>query len=200
MNYFERVSQYDERFRTASEVRLDADRRENWDDSFWDGELILHDGEVDSALDQMVHDGLLIVNDAGDPGYRLSEQGIYEASIGGGNLVVQDQGASDTKPLQDKNVVDSSAWTGRKLVLTDEKIIRQLQKEAKVLRDRIYATRFESNSDSQDLKSLADALVAISDMAEPDLSIIDRILAHPKFRYSAALMAAVATIRGALGI
>lgn len=95
---------------------------------------------------------------------------------------------------------DSEKWTGGKLVLTDAKVIREVRSQAAILRDRIYETRFESNSDSHDLKSLADALVSISQMAEPDLMILDRILSHPKFQMTAMLIAAVATIRGAAGI
>lgn len=96
--------------------------------------------------------------------------------------------------------IDSTKWTGARYVLTDEKVLRDIRVQVSVLRDRVYAIRFESNTDSQDLKSLCDALVSVCEMAEPELGIIERILAHPKFRYSAALIAAVGTIRGALGI
>ncbi|GAA0481713.1 hypothetical protein GCM10009096_24900 [Parasphingorhabdus litoris] len=95
---------------------------------------------------------------------------------------------------------DSSMWTGRKIFLADAAVIREIKDGAKRLRELIYETRFESNSDSQDLKNLSDALVAVCEMTEPDVSIIDRILSHPKFNLTTALVAAVATIRGALGI
>tara|TARA_B100000378_G_scaffold37238_1_gene28032 strand:+ start:800 stop:1456 length:657 start_codon:yes stop_codon:yes gene_type:complete len=103
-------------------------------------------------------------------------------------------------PVDTPPKIDSEQWTGGKLVLTDARVIHEVRSQAVVLRDRIYETRFESNSDSHDLKSLADALVSISQMAEPDLKILDRILSHPKFKMTAMLVAAVATIRGAAGI
>jgi hypothetical protein len=96
--------------------------------------------------------------------------------------------------------VSTDAWTGGRLVLTDERVLREVRSQANALRERIYETHFQSNSDSHDLKSLADALVSICNMAEPDLTILDRILRHPKFQITAALIAAVATIRGAVGI
>ena len=96
--------------------------------------------------------------------------------------------------------IDSSFWTGPRMILTDQRVVREISALSKELRNRVYATRFESNVDSQDLKSLTDALVAICDMAEPELTVIARILSHPKFQLTASLVAAVATIRGALGI
>ena len=95
--------------------------------------------------------------------------------------------------------VDATAWTGKKLILTDERAIIEVRQLSSELRERIYQTRFESNSDSQDLKSLADALVSVCAMAEPDLSPMERILAHPKFKLYATLTAGIAAIRGAIG-
>lgn len=96
--------------------------------------------------------------------------------------------------------IDSTRWTGTKLVLTDENALRQIRRLSVDLRDKVHSMRIESNSDSQDLKGLTEALVSVCGMAVPELSIIERILAHPKFMTSAKLVAAVATIRGALGI
>ena len=107
---------------------------------------------------------------------------------------------NNVSPQPDAPRIDSDKWTGSKLVLTDAKVIREVRSQSRTLRDRIYETRFESNSDSHDLKSLADALVSICEMAEPDLMILDRILSHPKFQMTAMLIAAVATIRGAVGL
>lgn len=95
---------------------------------------------------------------------------------------------------------DSSNWTGKQFVLVDAKVIATVQKTARELHTTIYAMRFESNEESFNLKGLADALVAICEMAEPDVTIIDRILASPKFKAYASLLALVATIRGAIGI
>lgn len=102
--------------------------------------------------------------------------------------------------FDDPKSFDSAMWTGPRLTLTDEKVVQRIKVLSSELRDRIYSTRFENNADSQDLKGLADALVGVCSMAEPELSIIARILSHPKFQISAALVGAVATIRGALGI
>ncbi len=98
------------------------------------------------------------------------------------------------------SVEDSTNWTGRHLVLTDAKVIAQLKTSAVQLRDRIQKTNFESDADRQDLNQLAEALVSVVEMAEPDLSIIERILAHPKFKIYKGLTVFVATIRGAIGI
>ncbi|MCA1661306.1 MAG: hypothetical protein LC648_03745, partial [Novosphingobium sp.] len=110
------------------------------------------------------------------------------------------QTSSEPELNETRKGYDSSSWIGQRYVLTDASVIYELKARAHDLRDIVYATKFTSNSDSQDLKKLCDALVDICEMAEPELSIIDRILRHPKFCYSVALMGAVATIRGALGI
>jgi hypothetical protein len=95
---------------------------------------------------------------------------------------------------------DSTKWTGKQLKLVDTKVIADVRSAAEQVKVAFYAMRFESNSDSQNLKSLADALVAICSMAEPEVTIIDRILASPKFQAYAGLVTLVATIRGASGI
>ena len=175
--------------------------------------------ELEAILNKMVADDLL--NSAWgerdvEASYRLTDQGIYEASgfdvlatesgdplltengeyIEVENLPPQSTDVEGDEPIQKK----SEDWTGPKLVLTDAKVIRQIRIQASELRELVHSIRFESNSDSQDIKALADALVAVCSMAEPELSIIDRILSHPKFQLTAGLIAAVATIRSALGI
>jgi len=37
-------------------------------------------------------------------------------------------------------------------------------------------------------------------MAQPEVSLIERIISHPKFKIYAGFVAAIATIRGALGV
>lgn len=96
--------------------------------------------------------------------------------------------------------VDATSWTGKQLILTDEQVISDLRIKVSELRDKVHSMRIESNSDSQDLKGLVEALVSLSDMAAPDLGVIERILAHPKFKIYAALAGGIATIRGMLGI
>jgi hypothetical protein len=104
-------------------------------------------------------------------------------------------------PLESaEKAVDSTSWTGTRLVLTDEKKIIEINEMARELRDRVYSMHIPNNADSQDLKGLCDALVAVCEMAQPELSIIQQIVNHPKFQMSAALVAAIATLRGALGI
>jgi hypothetical protein len=149
------------------------------------------------TIEQMANDGLLDMRVEADGvlAYAASEHGIYEASIG--RVLVLDE-ASETAPSPAQ--VDSRKWTGGRLVLTDEIVIARVRDLAGQLRDKVHQTSFEKNSDSHDLKSLADALVSVVAMTEPELTIIERILNHPKFKLSATLIAAVATIRGALGI
>jgi archaellum biogenesis ATPase FlaH len=59
---------------------------------------------------------------------------------------------------------------------------------------------FQNKSDEEDVKGLCDALVGLCKMAQPEISIIDQITSHPKFKHYAALLAFLATIRGALGL
>ena len=165
------------------------------------------DYEIDvfrGVLSRMEMDGLLYEVDHKKSGlhYRLTEQAYDQLPAGEG--LRRELSANEVEPRSDGSVmplsVDARSWTGRRLVLTDEAIIRDIRTKAEALRAKVYATTFTSNSDSQDLKRLCDALVSVSEMAEPDMSIIDRILRHPKFRHYEALFVAVATIRGALGI
>jgi hypothetical protein len=95
---------------------------------------------------------------------------------------------------------DSSEWTGTQFVLVDAKVIAAVRDSASALRQAVYSLHLPSNSDTDDLQKLADALLKICEMTEPDVSIIDRITASPKFRAIASLMVLVATIRGAAGI
>ena len=166
--------------------------------------LSIFSGNIDDGsdfsevIDRSFSLGYMDARDKGSPlwnEYYVTRQG-YEF-LEGRASVPSNQVALATINQQ---TVDSADWTGARLVLTDVRVLEEVRSQACALRERIYETRFQSNSDSQDLKSLSDALVAICEMTEPDLSILDRILRHPKFKISATLIAAVAAIRGAIGI
>jgi hypothetical protein len=101
--------------------------------------------------------------------------------------------------LKQETLIDSKEWTGGQFVLIDPVVITQVKTRAVELREAVYAMRFESNSESQNLKGLVDALVAVCNMAEPEVTVIERILASPKFKTYAALFGIVAMIRGAIG-
>ncbi len=174
--------------------------------------------ELKDVLDQLVEEGLLgkRYGSSDSPMYFVTDQGVYEAAgfeviaaetgepilTENGEFIELESRVTPASRLasQKSSSVDTEDWTGPQFVLTDAKVIRQIRIQANELRTLVHSIHFESNSDSHDLKALADALVAVCSMAEPELSIIERILAHPKFKCTAALVAAVATIRGALGI
>jgi hypothetical protein len=96
--------------------------------------------------------------------------------------------------------IDSSSWTGTQFVLVDAYVIAKVLKSAQLLHDAVFALHLPSNSETEDLQKLADALIAVCSMTEPEVSIIDRILASPKFKTYVGLLAIIATIRGAMGI
>ena len=98
------------------------------------------------------------------------------------------------------SIRDSSLWTGTQWVLVDAKVIAKVKKSSALLRKTVYDLRIENNAEKANLVGLVDALVAICEMAEPEVSVIDRILASPKFKKYVALVAMIATIRGAIGI
>ena len=145
---------------------------------------------VPTLISKPAYDDLLVVEETSE----ARPPGISPSSA------VHAHTATEPTVTAHPATVDSRAWTGKRLVLTDEAVLRDLRAKAIELREKVHSIRFESNSDSNDVKGLCDALVAITEMAEPDLTIIERILMHPKFQASAVLMAAVATVRGALGI
>jgi hypothetical protein len=185
---------------------------------------------IRTALRQLVNDGLLESRqDERDYEalYRLTDDGVYAAAgfdpivteipanailtekgeplttEDGDFIVMESQAGLAGLPLEIPEVEklhDSTLWTGKQLVLVDVTIIAEVKAAALKLHSAVHSMRFESNSDSMDLKGLVDALIAICDMAEPEVTIIDRILSNPKFKTYAALLAFVATVRGAAGI
>lgn len=94
---------------------------------------------------------------------------------------------------------ESTAWTGKQFLLISSEVIDRIKLNAEVLRQQVYELHIPSNSESANIKALADALCAICSMAEPEISIIDHILASPKFKTYTSLAGVVATIRGAIG-
>lgn len=96
--------------------------------------------------------------------------------------------------------VDSSAWTGPPLVLMDAQKLREVRLLARSLQVRSREVNYISEADRLDIQNLADALVSVSGMIEPDLDLLHQIACHPKFKTYAAIAVCVATIRGALGI
>jgi hypothetical protein len=95
---------------------------------------------------------------------------------------------------------DSTTWTGKQFVLVDAAVIADIKIKADALHQAVYALHLASNSETEDLQKLADSLVLICSMTEPELSIIDQITSSPKFKAYAGLLVIIATLRGALGI
>jgi hypothetical protein len=104
--------------------------------------------------------------------------------------------SSSEPEIQFDPAVESVNWTGKRLILVDAQAIEDLRKMARELQSAVYALRMENNFESSNLKGLADALVCICDMAEPETTIIERILANPKFKAYAGILGIVSTIRG----
>ena len=155
--------------------------------------------ELQGVLSAMVEDGILESHWGErdyEASYRLTSEGIYQASGFDSHLVV---GGSDGVPHK-VPIRDSTNWTGPSHILVDSRVLQNARQTAQGLRELVYAYHTTDNALSSDLKTLVDALLQLLEMCEPELGPIERILASPKFRVSAALLAAVATVRGALGI
>lgn len=163
------------------------------------------DNEIDTKeefralLNSMVEDGL-VESRMGErdyeQSYKLTEEGHYEAS-GFDQLVLEEQNNTVSQPPLS---VDSEKWTGPRRIVIDQKIIAQAKHQAKQLRKIVYEFDAGDNATVNDLRALVDVLISVLEMCEPELSILDRILASPKFRLTASIFAAAATVRGALGI
>ncbi len=158
--------------------------------------------ENKSNLSQVLD--LLLYNKLMDAESKINHmfEGYYVTELGIDLLQRPENFSFDNNKLERKVDTTNKAtgWTGKKLILTDESIIVKIRQLATELHDRIENAHFYSNSDSKDLNSLADALVNVCAMAEPDISIIEKILAHPKFKTYSIFFGLIATIRGALGI
>ena len=177
-----------------------------------------HLDDIAKVLEQFVEEGLAEKAEAGMSVYetpiRLTDQGIYEKSFSSDDgdeppLVVSVpspddaiSGSTASEPTLTYHPppADSTRWTGSTLQYVDSSVLADIRRAAAEIRQLAYRINYQSDEDASDLRGLADALVALCDMAVPDVSVIARILAHPKFRTYTALFAAAATIRGALGI
>lgn len=126
--------------------------------------------------------------------YLTTEDGDYLTTENGEYLTVE------SEPPVSSPRVDPVAWTGTHLIYVDGGVLAQIRARSRELQALAHGVNYRSSEDQHDLQRLSDALVSLCDMAQPDVSIIVQILAHPKFKIYASLFAAAATIRGALGI
>ena len=184
-------------------------RPSGWRKSYFDRLTTpIEKGALSAILERMAKDGLLTA--------RKSEQDhqmYYEAAhdilnhprydyiyprVANQGLKVEVESVSNVN--QDNFTVQSTRWTGTQFVLVDGGVLEQVRCKAQELHQVIHAMHFPSNSESQDVKGLADALIAICSMAEPEVTLLDRLLASPKFKAYASLLGIVALIRGAIGI
>ena len=183
-----------ERFRRFSRIELLSLYNVNFEDSFEFSEI------VDLLFTYRCMDADIKSGGIFD-GYHITEEGInYLRNTELFYKIVID-GQRDESIIVDRPVVVSSTrWTGAQFVLVDRSILQNVRTIANDLHSVVHSMHFTSNSESQDLKALTDALLAICSMAEPEVTILDRILSSPKFKVYAKLFAMVAAIRGAIGI
>jgi hypothetical protein len=199
LEYFAQSESAARGYQSLTTVLELIDRPKEWQSSFFDRVQ----GRVDKRrlrviLDEMVEDGLLEVRASDsdfEPFYRATDQGIYEASYPMGNLVEEHDENEDGSVVR-----DSIDWTGSRLIHVDNEVLLKIKLTSKKLQAAAHRVNYKSEADRSDVTGLADALAALCEMAEPELTIIEAITAHPKFKMYAALMVFVATIRGALGI
>ena len=144
---------------------------------------------------------------------NVERQGIPSFGFGSGAFGAGTfAGPTNSPPLDMQNdgspipqlsglpAIDSKRWTGTQFVLIDGELLQNVRSQVKELHRIVHLIHIESNSESQNIKGLVDALLAVSTMAEPEITILDRILASPKFKDYAVLFTIVATLRGAIGI
>jgi predicted transcriptional regulator len=141
-------------------------------------------------LDQLILKGYVISPKRGvRDRYEITMEGIRYF----GNMMEESSSVEGGK-------VDSATWTGSvEYVQIEGRAWLNIKNAIFDLKARVEITNFRNEDDRRDIEGLANALVAISEMAEPDLTLIDRITSHPKFRIYGALFVFVETIRGALG-
>jgi hypothetical protein len=96
--------------------------------------------------------------------------------------------------------IDSAAWTGTQHVLIDQVVINKAKTHAQELKQLVYTIQIPNNAHSSDLKALVELLIQALEMCEPEVTLIDRILASPKFKVYTKLAGAVSVIRGAIGL
>jgi hypothetical protein len=211
-------------FQSLTTIFEKMTRPSQWRESFFSDIDEIDDKEqLRTILDQMVIDGLLQTNWGGrdyEGSYRATDQGRYEAAFDGGPLIqtgetrltdgsdlptdfLNDPQPRDSDPPYPGRVVephDSTTWTGSQFVLVNATVIVKIKAVALELQAAAYSLNFRSDADRDDIQGLVDALVAITRMAEPEVNVIQRILASPKFKTYTSLFGIIATFRGAVGI
>lgn len=151
---------------------------------------------IRTALDQLVTDGMAesrMGEREYENSYRISQDGFYQATLGSDALVSGVESVSSDS-------VRSAAWTGSGLVYIDSAVLEEIRCTARKLKVACSQVNFQNAEDKEDITGLTDALVGLCKMAQPDVTIIDQITSHPKFKQYTALIFFIAAIRGALGI
>ena len=149
--------------------------------------------ELRAALDQLVQDGIVETRWGEreyEGSYRITQDRLYDERVSAEGIV----------PAPNAPQTDSSDWTGGRLLYVDSLVLGKIRVVAGQLQVASQRVNFQNKSDEEDVKGLCDALVGLCKMAQPEISIIDQITSHPKFKHYAALLAFLATIRGALGL
>jgi hypothetical protein len=184
------------RFQTFKEIAQGLNSQTAWRELFVEEKGVPPEpSALKEILDHMVIDALLQTdwaNPASDT-YRITDHGLYESVVGLDALI-------EIEPSIEPVRVDAETWTGSRLIHIDSGQWTQIRITARHLQTVSRAINYQSEGDQKDVQGMADALVALCEMAEPDVSLIERILTHPKFRIYAAFVGGIATIRGALGI
>ncbi len=113
-----------------------------------------------------------------------------------------DHGQLASEPTLTSNppTVNSKAWTGTQHILIDQVVINDAKTHAQELKQLVYTIHIPNNAHSSDLKALVELLIQVLDMCEPEVTLIDRILASPKFKLYTKLAGAISMVRGAIGI
>ncbi|GAA3797256.1 hypothetical protein GCM10022600_18750 [Qipengyuania pelagi] len=150
--------------------------------------------DIEATVENLVSDGLVDTYEAksiAKTPFRLSSQGQYELS-GFSQLVLE--GLDQT---HDRH--DAEAWTGPRYVWSDARKLRELRAYVQDLHLKVQTINFRTEADRIDIQRLVEALVALCQMVEPDLNLLEKLTAHPKFKAYASVAVCIATIRGALG-
>ncbi|MFY7836073.1 MAG: hypothetical protein ACOVQ0_07315 [Novosphingobium sp.] len=156
--------------------------------------------EAENILRTAADEGLVEVRK--EPGdlyteYRVTRTGVD--SLRASENEHELKSASDSVN-EERASASSEDWTGSRLVYVDSAVLGKIRTAARKVCALAKAVNFESEQDRQDVTGLCEALVALCEMARPEVGIIEQITAHPKFKHYAAFIACIATIRGALGL
>lgn len=196
LQYFAQRDDEGRRFQTLAEISAGFSRPPFWVDEFSSDLGGLQDqSALKAVLERMVVDALLQHDwaDSGSDSYRITDHGLYESAVGFDAFV-------EVEPSIEPVRVDAESWTGTRLIYVDSGQWKSIRIVARQIQTASRDINYESEEDQRDVQGLADALVALCEMAEPDVGLIERLLSHPKFRISAVIVSGIATLRGALGI